>query len=54
MLSALLSGTALDVYARLSSDDAVKYEVVKTALLKRYSLTEEGFRSKFRNSRPEE
>ena len=54
MLSALLSGTALDVYARLSSDDAVKYEVVKTALLKRYNLTEEGFRSKFRNSRPEE
>ena len=54
MLSALLSGTALDVYARLSSADAVKYEVVKTALLKRYNLTEEGFRSKFRNSRPEE
>ena len=54
MLSALLSGTALDVYARLSSDDAVKYEVVKTALFKRYNLTEEGFRSKFRNSRPEE
>ena len=54
MLSALLSGTALDVYARLSSDDAVKYEVVKTALLKRYNLTEEGFRSKFKNSKPEE
>ena len=35
MLSALLSGTALDVYLQLSSDDAVKYEVVKTALLKR-------------------
>ena len=54
MLSALLSGTALDVYARLFSDDAIKYEVVKTSLLTRYNFTEEGFCSKFRNSRPEE
>ena len=54
MLSALLSGTALDVYARLSSTEAVDYDIVKGALLKRYNLTEEGFRSKFRTSNPDQ
>ena len=53
MLSTLLSGIALDVYARLPSDDAMNYQVVKTALLKRYNMTEEGFRSRFRNARPQ-
>ena len=54
MLSALLSGTALDVYARLSSTEALDYDIVKGALLKRYNLTEEGFRSKFRTSSPDQ
>ena len=54
MLSTLLSGIALDVYASLSSDDAMNYKVVKTALLKRYNMTEESFRSKFRNTRPQQ
>ena len=31
MLSALLSGTALDVYARLSNEDAANYNKIKTA-----------------------
>ena len=54
MLSALLSGTALDVYARLSSTEALDYDIIKGALLKQYNLTEEGFRSKFRTSDPDQ
>ena len=54
MLSALLSGTALDVYARRSSTEALDYDIVKGALLKRYNLTEESFRSKFRTSNPDQ
>ena len=52
-LSALLQGKALEVYSRLSAEDAVVYEKLRDALLKRYQLTEEGFRLKFRNSRQE-
>ena len=52
-LSALLQGKALDVYSRLSVDDALDYEALKEGLLKRFQLTEEGFRSKLRNSKPE-
>ncbi|MEL7309413.1 MAG: hypothetical protein AAGK05_17185 [Pseudomonadota bacterium] len=52
-LSALLTGRALDVYSRLSDSDASHYESLKEALLKRYELTESGFRHRFRNSKPE-
>ena len=52
-LSALVQGKALDVYSRLSPDDALNYDKLKDALLKRIQLTEEGFRAKFRNSKPE-
>ncbi|XP_078600405.1 uncharacterized protein LOC144875346 [Branchiostoma floridae x Branchiostoma japonicum] len=52
-LSALLNGTALKVYSRLSDDDARDYEKVKEALMKRYNLTEDGFRAKFRHNQPE-
>ena len=52
-LSALLSGKALGVYARLSNDEAKDYDKVKDALLKRYQLTEDGFRLKFREGQPE-
>nr|CAB3263334.1 uncharacterized protein LOC108950802 [Phallusia mammillata] len=52
-LSALLTGRALDVYSRLSDDDAVDYDQLKQALLNRYDLNEEGYRCKFRNSKPE-
>ena len=50
-LSALLQGKALDVYSRLSADDALKYDALKEALLTRYQLTEEGFRVKFGNAK---
>ena len=52
-LSALLTGKALGVYARLSRDEAKVYDKVKNALLTRYQLTEDGFRLKFRESLPE-
>ena len=52
-LSALLTGRALDVYSRLSEEDASDYDLLKEALLKRYDLTEIGFRNRFRNSKPE-
>ena len=52
-LSTLLQGKALDVYSRLSVDDANNYDALRDALLKRYQLTEEGFRQKFRNSKQE-
>ena len=42
-LATLLQGKALDLYSRVSSIDAVVYDTLKEALLKRYQLTEEGF-----------
>ena len=52
-LSALLKGEALNVYYRLPDEDMSDYNALKTALLKRYQLTEDGFRAKFRSARPE-
>ena len=52
-LSALLGGKALDVYYRMPRDLAGNYKELKSALLKRYNLTEEGFRDKFHHSRAE-
>ena len=52
-LSALLKGKALDVYSRIAEDEAGDYRVLKEALLKRYRLTQEGFRQKFRSAKPE-
>ena len=52
-LSALLKGRALDVYDRLSVDDAGDYEKLKEALLKNFDMTERGFRKKFCYERPE-
>ena len=51
-LSALLTGKALKVYSRLEDSEATDYTKIKQALLKNYNLTEEGFREKFRRSRP--
>ena len=50
-LSALLTCKALDVYSRMSETAAVEYKELKEALLKRYDLTENGFRVRFRNSK---
>ena len=51
-LSALLTGKALEAYSRLPDEDANDYEKLKEALFKRYNLTEEGYRNKFRKSIP--
>ena len=53
-ISSLLTGRALDVYARLSKDKATDYQEIKSALLKNYNLTEEGYRTKFRMTKPED
>ena len=50
-LSALLTGIALEVYSRLSDEEARDYQVLKMALLKRYQMNDEGFRLKFRSSK---
>jgi len=52
-LSALLRGLALDVYSMMSKDDVNDFEKLKSALLKRYQLTADGFRKRFRTSKPE-
>ena len=52
-LSALLKGKALEVYSRLPVKDAQDYEVLKDALLKRFNLTEESFKQKFKTAKPE-
>jgi len=52
-LSALLKGKALEVYSRLPVKDAQDYEILKAALLKRFNLTEEGFKQKFKPARAE-
>ncbi|XP_064468579.1 uncharacterized protein LOC135380569 [Ornithodoros turicata] len=49
-----LTGEALAVFARLTPDDSVDYTKVKNALLQRFRLTADGFREKFRSSKPEE
>nr|XP_034322671.1 uncharacterized protein LOC117688635 [Crassostrea gigas] len=50
-LSALLKGKALDVFARLSPETALDFNELKNALLKRFDMTEDGFRKKFRFSK---
>ncbi|KAK7112837.1 hypothetical protein V1264_012223 [Littorina saxatilis] len=51
-LSAHLTGAALEVYARLSNDDARDYDVLKEALLRCYNFTERGYRQRFRECQP--
>lgn len=52
-LSALLTGTSLEVYSRLSPGDAFDYDKLKCSLLQRFRLSEEGFREKFRGTKPD-
>ena len=52
-LSVLLQGKALDVYALMPKEDALNCDKLKVALLKRYELTEEGFKPKYKKCRPE-
>ena len=51
-LSALLTGRALETYSRMLIEDACDYTKLKKALLKRFDLTEEGYRRRFRESKP--
>ena len=53
-LSALLTGRALEVFCRLSESEAIDYDRVKEVLQKRYNLTEDGYRQKFRACTPED
>jgi len=52
-LSALLKGRALDVYSRMPPDQANDYDRLKKALLKRYLLSADGFKKRFRSAKPE-
>ena len=47
----LLTGKALEAYARLSEDSSGNYNLIKDVILKRYQLTSEAYREKFRVSR---
>ena len=49
-LSPLLTGKGLQVFSSVPSDEALQYDVLKKALLKRYEMTEEGFRNNFRHT----
>ena len=53
-LSALLFGKALDVYSTLPSSEAQNYDTLKLALLRKYNLTEDGYRTKFKTSKPKD
>ena len=52
-LSALLSGRAMDVYTRMSNENANDYDKLKNALLTTYNFTEDGYRQRFRDVKPE-
>jgi len=46
-----LKGKALEIYSRLPVKDTQDYEILKDALLKRFNLTEEGFKQKFESAK---
>ncbi|XP_069107370.1 uncharacterized protein [Argopecten irradians] len=52
-LSPLLTGKGLQVYSSMPSTQINDYDELKKALLRRYELTEEGFRVKFNEGKPE-
>ena len=43
----------IEVYSRLHVNDAHSYEILKDALLKRFNLTDEGFKQKCKSARDE-
>ena len=51
--STLLTGQGLQVYDSLTPADADNYQTLKKALLRRYKHTEEGYREKFKQAKPE-
>ena len=50
-VAGLLSGKALAAYAALTPEDAVVYDTVKGAILRRYEINEETYRQRFRTDR---
>jgi len=50
-LSALRKGRALDVYSRLPAEHANNYDQLKAALFKRYQLSADGFKRRFRTTK---
>ncbi|XP_062573883.1 uncharacterized protein LOC134235750 [Saccostrea cucullata] len=52
-LPAFDEGKALDVFARLPPDSALDFDELKKALMKRFDMTEDAFRKKFRSSKPD-
>ncbi|KAH9368018.1 hypothetical protein HPB48_021679 [Haemaphysalis longicornis] len=52
-ISTCLTGEALKVYGRLSPEESLDYDQVKLALLQRFRFTAEGYRERFRHSKPE-
>ena len=52
-MSALLKGKALDVYALMPIEQALDYDMLKAALLKRYELTEKGFNRRYKKCKPD-
>ena len=53
-MSALLTGRAMDVYIRMSDGDANDYNKLKKALLTQNNFTEDGYRKRFREVKPED
>ena len=52
-VSALLTGRTMDVYTRMSNGDANDYVKLKKALLTNCNFTEDGYRKRFREVKPE-
>ena len=52
-LSALFTGGAMDLYTRMSDEDANDYYKLKKPLSTRYSLTEDVYRKRFRKFKPD-
>ena len=50
-MAGLLSGKAMAAYAALTPEDAIQYEKVKKAILRRYEINEETYRQWFRQDR---
>lgn len=51
MLQCVLTGRAQEAYAALSNSDCVRYDLVKSAVLKAYELVPEAYRQRFRSVR---
>lgn len=52
-LSLCLTGEALTVVGRMSAEDVTDFAKLKATLLQRFQFTEEGYRIKFREAKPD-